>query len=105
VSDDEATQLVTRAKEIVKALAIAQVGQHHSMANLEALAQIDQFEDDPDLLYAVLRVFSGAMNVLAGVHTSDAIHEESGQRFEEITIEFIRRAVDDLDATAHRLDD
>ena len=37
--------------------------------------------------------------------TTDAIGGETGPRYEAATIEFIRRAVDELDYNAHRLDD
>jgi hypothetical protein len=105
VTDDDVEQLIESAKAIVKALAEAQVGDHHSMANLEAMEQIDQFEDDPELLYAVLRMFSGALAVTAGLLTTDAIGEKTGPTYEAATIDFIRRAVDGLDYNAHRLDD
>ncbi len=105
VTDDEIESLVDKAKGIVKALAEAQVGDHHSIANLEAMEQIDRFEDDPELLYAVLRMFSGALAVMAGLVTTDAIGDELGPKYEAATIELIRRAVDELDYTAHRLDE
>jgi hypothetical protein len=104
MTDDEIEKLVEKAKWIVKALAEAQVGDHHSIANLEAMEQIDQLEDDPELLYAVLRMFSGALAVTAGLATTDAIGDETGPRYEAATIEFIRRAVDELDYNAHRPD-
>ncbi len=62
-------------------------------------------ENDPELLYAVLRMFSGALAATAGLVTTDAIGDETGPRYEAATIEFIRRAVDGLDYNARRLDD
>lgn len=61
ISPDE---IVANAKHIVEACATAQVGDHHSMAEAEVISQIDELED-PNLLYAVVKVFSGVVSAFA----------------------------------------
>ncbi len=88
--------LVAEARNIVKALSIAQVGGHHSMAELEAMDFFDRLEE-PNLLYAVLKVFSATVAALAEYTATETIGIEDGAEHEQFAAEFIRRGVDALE--------
>jgi hypothetical protein len=83
--DVDASEMLANAKRIVEACAIAQVGDHHSMAEVEVMAQIGQLED-PNLRYAVIKTFSGLAAALARALAKD----------ESKAIQFVRAAVNGI---------
>ena len=88
-------EVVSEAVRIVKAVSIAQVGDHHPMAEVEVMDQFDSL-DDPDLLYAVVKTFAGTVAALASYTASEMRPSATGAEHEEIACEVIRRAIDGL---------
>lgn len=100
MSDINADELMADAKRIVKACAIAQVGDHHSMAEVEVADQMDRILDEPDLCYAVVKVFSGALAKMASEIAAELLESPAPEELEAVAIEYIRRAVDDIEYRA-----
>jgi hypothetical protein len=79
-------EVVAEAKRFVEACAIAQVGDHHSMAEAEVMSRIEQLEE-PNLCYAVVKTFAGTVAAFAA-----AVSENESE-----AISFIREAVANLE--------
>jgi hypothetical protein len=100
VSGINADELMADAKRIVKACAIAQVGDHHSMAEAEVADQMAGILDELDLCYAIVKVFSGALAKMASEIAVELVESPAPEELEAVAIEYIRRTVDDIEYRA-----
>ena len=94
-------QQIARAKEIATAMTLAQVGDVDAMANEQTLTLLDEIEDDWQMVYALMRVFTGTT-----IHLVRGLLEEMGVEVtHERTMQLLRVAIDDVTMTPRPLDE
>ena len=99
--DIDPDAILAEALGIVEALSIAQVGDHGSMADLEAMAFHDRLED-PNLSFAVVRVFAGLVAAFAGYIAAARTGTSKGAEYERVARDLIRRSTSGLAFRAER---
>ena len=98
-------QLLDEARETAITLSLSQIGDVNAMANHVAVEFFERSDDDINLVYAVVRVMTASITVLAAALASKIEPDANANRQQVQTAQIIRQSVNEVNFTIRQRDE